>query len=76
MSNPNPFAKKPLPALAIGYTTDLAGSVEYPGNGEYTTAPAVGGQRAIGNASVTGVFVNRQFVKLGPGGMRAPRKSE
>jgi hypothetical protein len=72
----NPFSKKLLPSLAIGYTTDLAGSVGYPGSGEYAEAPAVSGQRAIGNASVIGVMANRQFVKLGPGGMRAPRKSE
>lgn len=71
----NPFRQKPLPALAIGFVTGLDGELDVNG-AAYEKTAAVNGQGKAGGSSVLGVFASRQFVKLGNGGMRAPRKSE
>lgn len=71
----NPFRRKPIPALAIGYSTDLAGTIQGV-NGEYTQSGAVNGAGQVGGGNVVGLMAGRQFIKIGTGGMRAPRKSE
>lgn len=71
----NPFYQPAQPALAIGYGVDTSGTVSAAGN-EYTEVSSASGQRSVGGGNVVALRAGRQLVKIGNGGMYAPRKSE
>jgi len=71
----SPFARRPVPIVQIGIATALDGSANITG-ADYAQAPAIGGQRNSAGTNVVGVRAGRQFLKIGEGGMYAPRTSE
>lgn len=71
----DPFRQKPVPAFQVAYSPDLSGQLNTAA-GEYSDSPSVQGKRAVGNGNAMTVRAGRKLVKVGDGGMYAPRTSE